>query len=237
MTLQARIRRVATVAAEVFVALLFACGGGKDYALNFAGLWSGPLTTTSGGRSIQRNIRFSIARTRPNELLLEGVCSDGTGPIAAVTDAAHFTVASLGCSPVPVTSCSAVTLTITGGAGALASDTLTLHLDATLAGCGQSYGGTYAFSGKHVDPNTPTTPTARLTVQPSGAIALHTSVTLDASGSSDPGGSSLSYQWQLQPPSGSTATLSNTAGVLSSFTPDIAGGYQVTLVVSNGSAS
>jgi hypothetical protein len=231
---RSRWSRFATWAA---VALLFGCGGSKDYALNFTGLWSGSLTFSSGGTSTQRSARFSIARTRPNELLLEGVCFDGTGPTAAVTDAAHFTVASLGCPPVPVTGCAAVTLTITGGVGALAGDTLTLHLDATVVGCRQSFGATYAFSGKHVDPNTPTTPTAKLTVQPSGAIALHTTVTLDASGSSDPGGSPLSYQWQLRPPSGSTATLSNPTGVISSFTPDIAGRYQVTLVVSNGSAS
>ena len=221
------------------VALLFGCGGGigADYALNFAGKWSGSLTTASGGRSTQRSTRFSIARTGPNGLLLEGVCSDGTGPTAVVTDAAHFAVASLGCSPVPVTGCAAVTLTITGGVGALAGDTLTLNLDATLVGCGQSYGFTYAFSGKHVDPNTPTTPTAKLSVQPSGAIALHTAIRLDASGSSDPGGSPLTYQWQLQPPGGSAATLSSPTGITSSFTPDVVGGYQITLVVSNGSAS
>src|SRR5258708_5009101 len=221
------------------VALLFGCGGGigADYALNFAGKWSGSLTTASGGRSTQRSTRFSIARTGPNGLLLEGVCSDGTGPTAVVTDAAHFAVASLGCSPVPVTGCAAVTLTITGGVGALAGDTLTLNLDATLVGCGQSYGVTYAFSGKHVDPNAPTTPTAKLSVQPSGAIALHTAIRLDASGSSDPGGSPLTYQWQLQPPGGSAATLSSPTGITSSFTPDVVGGYQITLVVSNGSAS
>jgi REJ domain/PKD domain len=63
-------------------------------------------------------------------------------------------------------------------------------------------------------------------------------VTLDGSGSRDPGGAALSYAWTLQSrPTGSAAALSSGSVVSPSFVPDLVGAYTFALVVSNGSAS
>lgn len=59
-------------------------------------------------------------------------------------------------------------------------------------------------------------------------------VTLDGSGSSDPAGLSLGYQWSLDSaPVGSQAALDNTAVVAPKFSPDLAGEYQLSLQVTN----
>ena len=61
---------------------------------------------------------------------------------------------------------------------------------------------------------------------------------LDGSNSTDPEGGNLSYQWSVVAiPSGSVATLSDTAVVSPSFTPDTAGDFIFQLVVSDGSLS
>jgi PKD domain len=55
---------------------------------------------------------------------------------------------------------------------------------------------------------------------------------LDASASTDPSGTVQSYAWVLsQVPSGSKANLSNANQKAATFTPDVAGKYQVTLTV------
>jgi PKD repeat protein len=60
-------------------------------------------------------------------------------------------------------------------------------------------------------------------------------VSLDGSGSSDPNGDTLIYQWSIvSAPSGSTATISNPTSVSPSFTPDLPGTYTIQLVVNDG---
>jgi mono/diheme cytochrome c family protein len=61
-------------------------------------------------------------------------------------------------------------------------------------------------------------------------------VTLDGSGSSDPEGDRLSFLWQLSTPAGSSAALSDVTAVRPTFVADVAGPYQVTLVVNDGLA-
>jgi hypothetical protein len=60
-------------------------------------------------------------------------------------------------------------------------------------------------------------------------------VALDGSGSSDPDGDPLTYEWEiLSEPSGAGATLSNPAAVSPTFTADEPGTYVVQLAVSDG---
>lgn len=60
-------------------------------------------------------------------------------------------------------------------------------------------------------------------------------VTLDGSGSSDPDGDTLSYQWTLvSKPAGSASSLSAATSVNPSFTPDLDGVYTINLVVNDG---
>jgi uncharacterized membrane protein len=71
---------------------------------------------------------------------------------------------------------------------------------------------------------------------PSQNIAVHSTATANGSASVDPNSSplALTYQWTFGTiPSGSTATLSNVNTASAQFTPDVAGAYVVSLVVSN----
>lgn len=63
-----------------------------------------------------------------------------------------------------------------------------------------------------------------------------TPVALDASGSTDPDGHGLNFQWSFTTlPAGSTAQIANATAVQTSFTPDKPGVYAVKLVVNDGS--
>lgn len=59
-------------------------------------------------------------------------------------------------------------------------------------------------------------------------------VQLDGSGSTDVNGDSLNYQWVLSRPNGSSAVLSDVSLVNPTFTPDMKGVYNASLVVGDG---
>ncbi len=70
---------------------------------------------------------------------------------------------------------------------------------------------------------------------PDQTVAKNTIVQLDGSGSTDPQGDPLSYQWTLTgKPVGSTATLTDETTVSPTFTPDLTGEYTLELIVNDG---
>ena len=74
---------------------------------------------------------------------------------------------------------------------------------------------------------------------PNQTTQVGKTVTLDGSGSSNPSGvGTLTYKWVFTSrPSASSAALSGSSGVLTSFVVDVPGTYVVTLTVSNGAAA
>lgn len=70
---------------------------------------------------------------------------------------------------------------------------------------------------------------------PDENVEIEQSVTLDASGSSDPDGDALEYDWLLlSAPGGSAASLSGATTDSPNVTPDLAGTYRIELTVSDG---
>ncbi|WKE66205.1 YHYH protein [Gallaecimonas kandeliae] len=106
-----------------------------------------------------------------------------------------------------------------------------LLLPLLLAGCGGGGGSDSAVASPDPGPN-------QAPVADAGSDqSLTTGATAQLSGaaSHDPDGDALSYHWQLsQKPAGSTATLAGAGSVSASFVADLAGDYQLTLVVSDG---
>ena len=70
---------------------------------------------------------------------------------------------------------------------------------------------------------------------PAQSPSVGSTVTLDGSGSADPDGYPLSYQWRFTSiPNGSTATLADANSVAPTFKADILGTFTLELVVSDG---
>jgi len=62
-------------------------------------------------------------------------------------------------------------------------------------------------------------------------------VTLDGTGSSDPDGHALTYQWSFTAPAGSAAVLSDATASKPTFTTDVEGAYVASLTVNDGRVS
>jgi hypothetical protein len=70
---------------------------------------------------------------------------------------------------------------------------------------------------------------------PDQDVIVNSLVKLDGSGSSDINGDALKFSWSfVSRPSGSQATLSSSTAVMPTFTPDVAGTYELRLVVNDG---
>jgi len=67
------------------------------------------------------------------------------------------------------------------------------------------------------------------------SVVPGTKVTVDGAASSDPNGDAITYRWSLlYKPTGSTATLSSSTTVTTTFTADLVGTYLVGLTVNDG---
>jgi hypothetical protein len=70
---------------------------------------------------------------------------------------------------------------------------------------------------------------------PNETVTPGSAVTLDGSGSTDPDGDPLQFAWTMTTrPSGSSASLSSSSTALPRFTADLAGTYEIALVVTDG---
>jgi hypothetical protein len=70
------------------------------------------------------------------------------------------------------------------------------------------------------------------------SVLVGSKVTLSGGASSDANGDVLTYAWSLtSEPAGSSAVLANSTSVSPTFTPDVAGSYQLRLVVNDGKLS
>ncbi len=70
------------------------------------------------------------------------------------------------------------------------------------------------------------------------SVAVGTGVTVDATGSSDPDGDSLTFAWQfVSRPSGSSASLTAPGLGLGAFTPDVSGRFVVRVTVTDGAGA
>ncbi len=109
---------------------------------------------------------------------------------------------------------------------------MTLALSA--CGGGGAGGSSSAGAGGSSNGSSPGAATPVANAGLDRSVITATLVTLNASGSADPDGDLLTYSWSLKKPNGSSATLSQTTSLTPTFTADVDGTYQATLVVSDG---
>ncbi len=77
------------------------------------------------------------------------------------------------------------------------------------------------------------TPVAEISGGQTQKVKVGITVNLDGSLSNDPDGDPITFSWDLLPPTGSTATLSNPNSATPSFTADVTGSYQIDLTVTD----
>src|SRR5882724_211278 len=150
--------RTGTFAAvAVLSTLAIGCSGGdgsrlqhpaldQDYAGHFAGIWDGSATVQIAGQTRTATGSQRIDRAGFNRLSVAQVCT-GVDGAAGVDSVTTFSMDPVTCAPVSQ-SCGPVTIRYESGIGNLAQDTLTMTLNGTASGCGQSLGFTVTFTGR-----------------------------------------------------------------------------------------
>jgi hypothetical protein len=141
----------------LFGAIAFACGSEgsgltTDYVSNFVGTWTGDMVASSraspGVSSTTPGVPIAIVAKGKNDLELQGVCSDSTGPRATVTGPSSFEVNPVDCGVGTVGSCTSVHLTVRSGSAVASRSDLALAIVVNLQGCNQSEDIDLTFSGR-----------------------------------------------------------------------------------------
>lgn len=136
-------------------ALAYGCGGGDapDFAPNFAGFWTGTLTTTdpSTGSVLGTNpAELEFVETSRSILKFYNACVGNNGPFLQATSTTEFSsIAAYTCASVPDGQCGSVVLTYNSISGALSGSTLTFTASLTGALCGQNESLNASFTGTH----------------------------------------------------------------------------------------
>src|SRR5690242_13925830 len=219
-------------------ALAFACGSGKDESAAFVGTWPGAILDVGFADTIPRTA--VITRAGSNELTISGLCA---APISAsVQDAHTFTFDAVrGCLTGASSSCNSVQLSIDGGTGTLTlTGDLAIDMPGAVTSCGSLLGGVQAVfkSGHGTGAAANLLVSITATPSPSASqVRVPIRATADVR---TPSGAPLKaprYTWNLIPPAGSSANLSSPGAAGTSFTPDVAGTYTLTLAVQDGSST
>lgn len=225
--------RLLSVAIAVLGACSSSCGGGssgptlpaQDYSGNFTGHWSGTVSGAAGGQAIPPSqATTDITRQESNHLSIGGICPDGSPVPALVTGPAALSVSASSCPPFAATTCSAVTVTFSGGSGILANGTLSLVFDGTMAGCGKTFSIELLFTGTLSIP-----PPTITSLSPSAAVAGDPGFTLTITGTGFASGATVAWNGSPRP----TTFVSSTELRADIAAADIAQAGYVSVTVSN----
>ena len=264
--------RTGTFAAvAVLSTLAIGCGGGngsrlqhptldQDYADRFVGTWDGTATLAIHGQPTQTATGTQrIGRTGFNRLAVAQVCPGVDGP-AGLDSATTFSMDPVVC-PAVNQSCGPVTLRWESGIGNLAQDTLTMTLEGTASGCGQSLAFTVTFTGRLLGgpdggapdggapdggapdggapdggrPDAGPTdhgPPSEVVASRRVAATIGLPVILDASGSTDPDGRPMTFAWTIASrPPGAAPIMTGANTSTPTLTAMVEGPYVLTVMV------
>jgi len=115
-------------------------------ALNseFSGTWVGPVALVSRGRAPLSYTGEVVIAVSGTTAKISNLCSDGTGSVMA--NGSGDSISWSGNLSCPMSGCSSGTQTFTSIQATLNGNMLSATGDATMSGCGQSYGATITIT-------------------------------------------------------------------------------------------
>ena len=204
----------------------------QDYTSNFVGIWYGSSVSSIGGQTQTNPDTQVIEKAGYNQLSILDACPGSNGS-AGLDSSTAFSMNPMTCSPLPE-ACGPLTLTYQNATGNVAQGTLTITIEGSASGCGESADFAYTFTGTLTPPgSSPNAPIVKI-ASTSLQTAENAPVTLDASGSSDPNGGTLSFSWTvISQPAGAAPTLTGASTAKPVFSSATTGTYTVQVSVSD----